>query len=102
MALAGNRAAEEGPTSTVFMAHAKLHKERKTPLMILENVKAGCGEDDFIPIHNNNSQDRSFHKPWEFKGGPLNATLPAKCTIIMAGQPSLPKRTPTPAEIRPY
>jgi len=59
MSLAGKRAAEEGPTATVFMSHAKLHKQRKTPILILENVKAGCGE-DFIRVRNKHSQDRSF------------------------------------------
>ena len=38
--LAGTRRAEDGPTNTVFMTHAKMHKERRTPLMVLENVQA--------------------------------------------------------------
>ena len=40
--LAGNRRGERGWTSTVFMTHAKIHQERQTPLLILENVKAIC------------------------------------------------------------
>lgn len=40
MSLAGNRRAEQGMTNAVFMVHAKMHKERGTPLMILENVQA--------------------------------------------------------------
>ena len=30
----------EGPTNGVFMSHAKLHKERGTPLLVIENVQA--------------------------------------------------------------
>ena len=36
---AGLRRREEGPTATVFMAHAKRHKELETPLIVVENVK---------------------------------------------------------------
>ena len=41
MSLAGKRLAEEGQTCSVFMCHAKIHKERRTPLLLLENVQAG-------------------------------------------------------------
>ena len=37
---AGLRQYSEGRTNTVFMCHAKRHKEQRTPLIILENVKA--------------------------------------------------------------
>lgn len=37
--LAGARRCENGPTCTVFMAHAKRHKELRTPLLIIENVQ---------------------------------------------------------------
>lgn len=37
--LAGKCRQEEGPSNTVFMAHAKMHKERRTPLIIIENVQ---------------------------------------------------------------
>ncbi|CAJ1348098.1 unnamed protein product, partial [Effrenium voratum] len=37
--LAGARRYENGPTCTVFMAHAKRHKELRTPLLIIENVQ---------------------------------------------------------------
>lgn len=38
---AGNRLFEEGPTSTVFAAHAKRHIELETWAILLENVQAG-------------------------------------------------------------
>lgn len=37
----GLRRLEEGPTNTVFMAHAKRHCEKRTPLIVIENTKAG-------------------------------------------------------------
>ncbi|CAK9089666.1 unnamed protein product [Durusdinium trenchii] len=36
---AGNRLYQEGPTAKVFLAHAKRHIEKETPLLILENVQ---------------------------------------------------------------
>ena len=42
--LAGHRRAEQGQTSSVFMSHAKLHRERRTPLLIIENVQATIGK----------------------------------------------------------
>ena len=45
---AGKQAFEEGVTAPVFIAHAKLHINRRTPLVVLENVpdsvKNNCGE----------------------------------------------------------
>ena len=38
--LMGKFRREEGPTNSVFMSHAKLHKERRTPILVIENVKA--------------------------------------------------------------
>lgn len=41
---AGNRLYQEGPTAKVFLAHAKRHIEKETPLLILENVQErDCG-----------------------------------------------------------
>lgn len=37
--MAGKRLREQGPTSTVFMCHAKRHIEKETKLIIIENVK---------------------------------------------------------------
>ena len=36
---AGLRLKEEGVTSNVFIAHAKLHTKNKTPLLVIENVQ---------------------------------------------------------------
>ena len=40
---AGKRAQDEGATNSVFMSHAKRHKEKKTPLLIVENVEDRVG-----------------------------------------------------------
>lgn len=40
---AGERAQEEGATNSVFMSHAKRHKEKKTPFLIVENVEDRVG-----------------------------------------------------------
>lgn len=37
--IAGLRKFEQGPTAKVFLAHAKIHIERRTPLLIIENVQ---------------------------------------------------------------
>ena len=37
---AGKRAGMQGATAPVFMAHAKIHVHKQTPLMIIENVEA--------------------------------------------------------------
>ena len=39
--LAGKRLKEHGPTNTVFMSHAKIHRCKATPILIIENVQAG-------------------------------------------------------------
>ena len=36
--LAGRQAREEGPTAPVFIVHAKIHIEKRTPIIVLENV----------------------------------------------------------------
>ena len=41
MSIAGLKLYEEGPTNIVFMSHAKMHVEKKTPLLIIENTKDG-------------------------------------------------------------
>ena len=38
--LAGKRKRQEGATCTIFMAHAKRHKELRTPVLIIENAQA--------------------------------------------------------------
>lgn len=38
MSRAGNRKYEEGATSSVFAAHAKMHIEYGTPMLVIENV----------------------------------------------------------------
>ena len=38
---AGKRLKENGPTASVFLAHAKRHVQKMTPLIIIENTKAG-------------------------------------------------------------
>ena len=38
MSRAGRLLREEGPTSTVFTCHAKMHIELQTPLLVVENV----------------------------------------------------------------
>ena len=38
---AGKHLAEEGPTSSVFICHAKRHIEKKTPMILIENVQEG-------------------------------------------------------------
>ena len=35
---AGKRLFHNGPTAPVFMAHAKIHLAKQTPLVLLENV----------------------------------------------------------------
>ena len=40
MSLAGSKRKEHGETNSVFMVHAKRHKEKRTPLLIIENVQA--------------------------------------------------------------
>ncbi|CAJ1439296.1 unnamed protein product [Effrenium voratum] len=50
MALGAKRY-EQGPTATVFMSHAKRHKEKRTPLLIIENVQVAEGERiDLTPL----------------------------------------------------
>ncbi|CAE7365301.1 unnamed protein product [Symbiodinium sp. CCMP2592] len=39
MSRVGKRAYHQGPTAPIFIAHAKLHVERQTPLILLENVQ---------------------------------------------------------------
>lgn len=36
--MCGLRRFENGPTAQVFLAHCKIHLERRTPMMIIENV----------------------------------------------------------------
>jgi hypothetical protein len=38
----GDRKFEEGKTAVVFMAHSKRHTEKRTPLIIIENVQEKC------------------------------------------------------------
>ena len=40
MSAAGKRQREAGRTAPVFLAHAKQHIEKQTPLIIIENTKA--------------------------------------------------------------
>ena len=35
----GKQLKEQGPTAMVFLSHAKLHIEKQTPLILLENVQ---------------------------------------------------------------
>ena len=39
---AGLQLKEEGPTSPIFCCHAKVHAEKMTPVIILENVPETC------------------------------------------------------------
>lgn len=60
--LAGKSRQEQGETNTVFMSHAKIHKERRTPLLLLENVKAIVWEINEERISNVLfPQDSHFH-----------------------------------------
>lgn len=51
MSPAGLRLGPEGPTSKVFISHAKLHIARQTPLLIIENVPETCFCNLYIFCH---------------------------------------------------
>jgi site-specific DNA-cytosine methylase len=54
MSKAGKGLREEGLTSSVFIAHAKLHCAKKTPLLVVENVEDIIITSDHVRCFKNN------------------------------------------------
>ena len=61
---AGKQEREHGRTNTVFMSHAKLHRAKATPLLVLENVQAGaCGVLSIAKAHPDPERLLSYKLP---------------------------------------